>query len=107
MGSSHSLGRLKTVQGYVMFPDIGKQEVMKDDILPSQVRAARSLIGWSREDLAAATGTTVRTLARFEADEGVEARPSTLASIRSALERAGIEFIPENGGGAGVRLKKS
>lgn len=28
-------------------------------------------------------------------------------AIRSALEAAGVEFIPENGGGAGVRLRKS
>jgi hypothetical protein len=27
--------------------------------------------------------------------------------VRAALEKAGCEFIPENGGGAGVRLKKS
>ena len=26
--------------------------------------------------------------------------------IRAALEAAGVEFIPENGGGAGVRLRK-
>jgi hypothetical protein len=30
----------------------------------------------------------------------------TIAKIRAALEAAGVEFIPENGGGAGVRLKK-
>jgi hypothetical protein len=26
-------------------------------------------------------------------------------ALRTALEAAGVEFIPENGGGAGVRLK--
>ncbi|KAA5602992.1 XRE family transcriptional regulator [Blastochloris sulfoviridis] len=29
-----------------------------------------------------------------------------LAAIRRALEEAGVEFIPENGGGPGVRLRK-
>ena len=42
--------------------------------------------------------------------EGVaEAPPITRANadaIRRALENAGIEFIPENGGGAGVRLRE-
>lgn len=32
--------------------------------------------------------------------------PSTLSALRAALEAAGVEFIPENGGGAGGRLKK-
>jgi hypothetical protein len=32
--------------------------------------------------------------------------PETLAAIETVLKRAGIEFIDENGGGAGVRLKK-
>jgi hypothetical protein len=34
------------------------------------------------------------------------ANSSTLAALRRALEDARIEFIPENGGGSGVRLKK-
>jgi hypothetical protein len=36
--------------------------------------------------------------------------PVTLAneaSLRQALEGAGVEFIDENGGGPGVRLRKS
>ena len=38
-------------------------------------------------------------------DEGEQAmRPAT---TRGALEAAGVEFIPENGGGAGVRLRKA
>jgi hypothetical protein len=30
----------------------------------------------------------------------------TLLDLQAALEWAGVEFIPENGGGAGVRLRK-
>jgi transcriptional regulator with XRE-family HTH domain len=77
---------------------------MKEDIIPAQLRAARALVGWSREDLAAATGTTVRTLARWETDE-TQPRASTLSRIRAALERAGVEFT--NGDSPGVRLRKA
>ncbi|MCR9088680.1 MAG: hypothetical protein NXH97_18265 [Rhodobacteraceae bacterium] len=43
------------------------------------------------------------TVSRFE--RGEDLKPATIATIRKALEDAGVEFIPENGGGAGVRLK--
>lgn len=78
---------------------------MKEDITSAQLRAARGLVDWSRDQLAQASGTTVRTLARLETGE-TSPRVSTLAAIRTALETAGVEFIPENGGGAGVRLRK-
>ena len=45
-----------------------------------------------------------RTLLRFEAGEG-DTRPATITAIRAALEAAGVEFIEQNGGGPGVRLK--
>ncbi|WP_370643281.1 XRE family transcriptional regulator [Roseomonas cutis] len=46
-----------------------------------------------------------RTIMRFEGREA-SPRRSTLTAIRAALEAAGVEFIAENGGGAGVRLRK-
>ena len=49
------------------------------------------------------SGVPMRTLRREEGSEGV--RPTTIAAIRTALEAAGVVFIPENGGGAGVRLR--
>jgi transcriptional regulator with XRE-family HTH domain len=55
--------------------------------------------------LIAATGIPKRTLARFELGNGSPQR-RTIAAIQRALEAAGVEFIPENGGGAGVRLRK-
>jgi predicted transcriptional regulator len=79
--------------------------VMPQDIHPGQLRAARAIIGWTRDQLAEAAGTTSRTLARLEAGE-TEARISTARAIRTALEAAGVELIPENGGGPGVRLRK-
>ena len=47
----------------------------------------------------------MRTIARLESEEGIP-RPKTLAAIRAALEAAGVEFIEQNGGGAGVRLRR-
>ncbi len=74
-------------------------------ISPPQIRAARALLGWSQEDLVAASGVPKRTVVRLELQEGAPQR-RTVAAIRQALEAAGVEFIPENGGGAGVRLRK-
>lgn len=79
---------------------------MKEDILPEQIRAARALIDWTREDLAKASGVTIRTLARIENSQTVP-RLATLQALTAALETAGIEFIPENGSGPGVRLARS
>ena len=78
---------------------------MQHAILPAQVRAARALLGLKREELAEASGVPVRTVARLELGEGAPQR-RTLEAIRTALEAAGVEFVPENGGGAGVRHKK-
>jgi transcriptional regulator with XRE-family HTH domain len=58
-------------------------------------------------DLAARAGVSVDTIKRVERISGpVSANTLTLDAIRRALEAAGVEFIPENGGGAGVRLRK-
>jgi transcriptional regulator with XRE-family HTH domain len=70
-----------------------------------QLRAARALIGMSQSDLARITGKTDKTIRRAETDTATVAE-ETVASIRAALEAAGVEFIPENGGGPGVRLRK-
>jgi transcriptional regulator with XRE-family HTH domain len=72
-----------------------------------QVKAARALLRWSQNDLADASGVSVPTIKRLEAQGGpLGGRDSTIDAIRAALEAAGLEFIPENGGGAGVRLQK-
>lgn len=70
-----------------------------------QLRAARAILGLSQGDLAGMTGKTDKTIRRAETDVG-QVAPDTIAAIRQALEGVGVEFIPENGGGAGVRLKK-
>lgn len=74
-----------------------------------QVKAARSLLGWSQDDLAEHSGVSKPTIGRLEAtdtDDPIGGRPETGQALVAALEKAGVEFIPENGGGAGVRLAK-
>jgi hypothetical protein len=68
---------------------------------------ARSLLAWSQEQLAIAADVPIPTIKRLEAQDGpLGDRDETGMKIRSALESAGIEFIDENGGGPGVRLRK-
>jgi DNA-binding XRE family transcriptional regulator len=74
-------------------------------MLAVQSRMARAAIGWGVRDLAAAARVSPDTIARFERGESLY--PRTLEAIRSALEAAGIEFIEENGGGPGVRLRRT
>jgi transcriptional regulator with XRE-family HTH domain len=73
-----------------------------------QIRAARGLLGWSQTDLADAAGRSLPTIKRLEreGDEGPSVSNDVREAVRSAIEKAGVEFIPENGGGAGVRMKK-
>jgi transcriptional regulator with XRE-family HTH domain len=75
-------------------------------ISPGQARAGRALIGWSQDRLVELSGVPKRTIARFELGDGSPQR-RTLTAIRNALEAAGVEFIAENGGGPGVRLRKA
>nr|WP_255318202.1 helix-turn-helix transcriptional regulator [Gluconacetobacter liquefaciens] len=73
--------------------------------MPAQCRGARAMLEWSQERLAEAAGISRPTVKDFERGARTP-HPSNLASIRAALETAGVEFIAENGGGAGVRLRK-
>jgi transcriptional regulator with XRE-family HTH domain len=74
-------------------------------ISSAQCRAARGLLNWTQEQLANAAQVGVVTVRQFEADKG-SPRNATLSVVRQALEGAGVQFIPENGGGPGVRLKR-
>ena len=72
------------------------------------VRAGRALIRWEQKDLAAASKVSLASIKRLETQPGaLAAQARTVEALRSALESAGVEFIPENGGGAGVRLRKA
>jgi transcriptional regulator with XRE-family HTH domain len=74
-------------------------------ISPEQCRGARGLLGWSQADLSDASKTATKTIADFERGARTP-YPRTLEDVKGALEKAGIEFIEENGGGPGVRLWK-
>ena len=54
--------------------------------------------------MAAAAKVSIDTVVRFE--RGDELMNRTVEAIQRALEAEGIEFIDENGGGAGVRVRK-
>lgn len=71
----------------------------------AQCRAARGLLDWTQDQLAESARVARATIADFERNVRVPMR-NNLASIRAALEVAGIAFVEENGGGAGVRFRK-
>jgi transcriptional regulator with XRE-family HTH domain len=73
-----------------------------------QIKAARALLGWSQDQLATAANVSIPTIKRLESNDGLlGGRADTGAKIEAALKRAGVEFIDENGGGSGVRLRKA
>lgn len=72
----------------------------------NQMRAARGLLNWSQQELADAAGVSQPTVKRIEKLGPGRSAVDTMTAIQKALEAAGVEFIPENGGGAGVRMAK-
>ena len=72
---------------------------------PGQCRAARGLLAWNQQELAQRARVGIVTVHQFEAGLS-QPRRATLDVIRRAFESAGVEFIDENGGGPGVRLRK-
>lgn len=75
----------------------------------AQIREARRLLDWQPRDLAQRAKVQTSTVQRAEASAGEP--PITIAhahahALRSAFEAAGVEFLPGNGSGSKVRLKK-
>jgi transcriptional regulator with XRE-family HTH domain len=68
---------------------------------PAQSKAARALLGWSQTELARRAGVSRSTVTDFEL-ESRQVAPESLAKIKAALEKAGVQFI--NGKRPGVRL---
>ena len=80
---------------------------MSEKLSGAQMRAARALLRWTALDLATAAKVGVATIRRVEVIDGeISATAANQAAIRRALEHGGVVFIDENGGGAGVRLRK-
>lgn len=71
----------------------------------AQLRAARGLLNWTVRDLAEAASVHRNTVTNIETGK-FKGDDATITAIRTALEAAGVEFIEENGGGPGVRLRK-
>ena len=72
----------------------------------AQIRAARALLRWSAVDLASRSSVGVTTIRRAElAISETSMTTANDLAVRRTLEGAGVEFIAENGGGPGVRLR--
>jgi transcriptional regulator with XRE-family HTH domain len=71
------------------------------DFGPETCRAARALLDWTQQQLAAAASVGLTTVRVFEKGRAVPI-PNNLAALRSALERGGVVFLPDGG----VRLRK-
>ncbi len=69
-----------------------------------QCRMARVALGLGVRDLAKLSGVSQGTISRLE--RGEELKQSTVENVRKTLEISGVEFIEENGGGPGVRLRE-
>jgi transcriptional regulator with XRE-family HTH domain len=73
------------------------------EITPEQIRAARALLRLEQAELAERAGASVVTVRRLESAQGRErVAPRILARVRTVLEQAGAEFIPD-----GVRRRRS
>jgi transcriptional regulator with XRE-family HTH domain len=70
--------------------------IMTMTLNPEQIRAARALLNWSRDDLATATALSADTIRRIESGS-LQPRISTVAAIKVAFEQRGVEFLPRNG----------
>lgn len=75
-------------------------------MLGNQIRAARALLNLSQAEVATLAGVSVPTVKRAEGAGKVSASADALQAIKTALEAAGAVFLPENGNGPGVALRK-
>jgi hypothetical protein len=72
-----------------------------------QIRAARAFLRWRAHDLARESAVGVATIRRAElAENQTSMTAANDIAVRRALEAAGVEFVDENGGGPGVRLRE-
>jgi transcriptional regulator with XRE-family HTH domain len=80
---------------------------MQNIITGAQIRAARSLIGITAEELAERARLGVATIRRAELIDGpTNLTEANAATLRAAIDAAGVTLIdPDQAGGPGVRLK--
>ncbi|MCU1526659.1 MAG: transcriptional regulator, family [Frondihabitans sp.] len=86
------------------------EKIQPVSISARQLKAARALCGWSRDDLAKTSGVSEITIKRIEAGPGsspIDCRESTARKLIAALEADGVTFLPDDEpGGPGVRRRK-
>jgi transcriptional regulator with XRE-family HTH domain len=75
-------------------------------ISPAQCRGGRALLDMTQPQLASMASVGLSTVVDFERQRRTVSEEA-IRKMQEALENAGIQFIPENGGGPGVRLKRS
>jgi transcriptional regulator with XRE-family HTH domain len=68
-------------------------------------KAARALVSVTVDQLADSSGLKPDTLRSFESGRTKTLSATNQEALAKALEILGVHFIPENGGGAGVRLR--
>ena len=101
------MGLLQSIECAILLVSNLEPPLSRPKVSMRQIKAARALLAWSQEKLADMSGVSIPTIKRLEAQDGpLGGRDETGVKIRSALESAGVEFIDENGGGPGVRLRK-
>ena len=74
-------------------------------VTSAQVRMARAALNWTVRELADAAELHRNTVTNIETGR-YAGDAATLNAIETVLKKAGVEFIDENGGGPGVRLRK-
>ena len=72
----------------------------------AQMRAARAMLDWSMLDLANAARISVSTVKRFESEGAQPVSAEAVAMMQDAAETAGVRFLPDDGNGVGVRLRR-
>ena len=76
-----------------------------DELMPSQLRAARALVNMSVAELSVRTGLAINTVRKAEDPQAVRRITAANARLlRSTLEGCGVVFIPADDMGVGVRL---
>lgn len=89
-------------------PEVSNDTISSTILTCEQIRAARALLQWDQKTLANMSKVSIATIKRLEPLSGpVRANRVTIDAIVRALEAAGVDLIPENGGGPGVRLSRS
>src|SRR5215472_5147656 len=79
---------------------------LQNAVAAALARAARGLLEWSQTELAAAARAPLSAVELYETSGGAEVAPAARTKIRAALEAAGVEFLSEESGGAGVRFRR-